>query len=79
LACICLLSQSSLHGGTLEFAERVPGNPPSRTRALLADFLAYANRFAVQPKIPLPNIVQSPVDRLSHKIALIIRFPFNDP
>src|SRR5262249_50530732 len=75
----CFPPKPGLNGGALEFTQGVGSNPARRTCSLLPDSLRCANRFAVQSQIAFANVSQSPVDRLSHEVALIMRFALNDP
>src|SRR5467141_1351349 len=70
--------QSCLHGGTLQFAQRVRGNPAGGAGTLQKDSLRGADRFPVEPLISFPDVSQGPVDRFLHKISLIVRFALDD-
>src|SRR6266436_1691052 len=63
-----------LHGGTLQFAQRVRRNPAGGARSLPADSFRGADGFPVEPFISFPDVSQGPVDRFLHKISLIVRF-----
>src|SRR5258706_12758518 len=50
-----------LHGGTLQFAQRVRRNPAGGARSLPADSFRGADGFPVEPFISFPDVSQGPV------------------
>src|SRR5882724_4983557 len=70
--------QSCLHGGALQFAQRVRGNPAGGAGTLQTDSLRGADRFPVEPLISFPDVSQGPVDCFLHKISLIVRLALDD-